>query len=417
MKTIIITGYDQNMRQIGDLCAASHQAYAIRHGYHFYQKHDYHADTHPSWQKMETVLAQLDVYDRVMWLDADTVITNPQMPIEEVLAYRPANALHVSTDWTHPNPEDEIKHFSLGNFVMHAGPEADDILYLASKRTEWSNRPLWEQQAIQEEYRSNERIRRHVTIHPRRSLNAVPALPTTTGPEPWQPGDFLCHMTFIPQEERVKLFPTYDIAGLQTLVPSIPEWHETSWCADIRHIACLRELLRYLRPGRAIEIGVWKGATSAAFVEAHRKGDIGKYIACDVGIQDEFLEVTKECEVDVRNQRSTEVLSQFETKDGLDMFVFVDGDHNLSTVAEETKELLRIRPRIVVMHDTRAEECGYGGCDGPPHMREALKAAGYTIIEDLKDRPEEATKRGFAAAIRDDGDVSLAQTAFDLTCY
>jgi len=322
MKILVLTGYDKAMESIGHLCAATHRAYAIRHGYGFEAVRDYEPGSHPSWQKLRIITERLPDYDAILWLDADTVITSPFITADTIVDGKPG--LHVSTDWTWPMPEDEIKHFSLGNFMVTNHPETFELLRLASLRTEWANCGLWEQQAIQEEYRANEAIRDTVTIHPRRTFNSVPALPHTTGAEPWENGDFLCHMTYTDNAERVRLFPTYDQAALLQIVPNLPEWHETMMCADLRHIACLREILRGRKWKNALEIGVWQGASTAAFMLALDAGTLGTYTGCDVGIQDQFVKVLEK-----RNKAKIAHMLSTSCLDGPEEYVliFVYGDH------------------------------------------------------------------------------------------
>jgi hypothetical protein len=309
-------------------------------------------------------------------------------------------------------PEDEIKHFSLGNFIAKSTPEMFDIINLALRRTEWANRALWEQQAIQEEYRANPDMREHVAILPRRALNAVPATPKTTGPEPWQPGDFLCHATFIPFEERIAILQERAVEVFQSIVPLIPDWHETVMCMDKRHIACLYEILRLTRPQNCLEIGVWQGAATAAFMQALDRLDIETYTACDVGIQDRFREVIGHRKnMTVCNTTSEIVLRHANDFD----LIFCDGDHGLETCQMETKEVLRLQPRIVLSHDTSAYDCGWHCCPGPKYMRDTLKAEGWLVIEDNKDRrPVEQTRRGFMAATKDQATFELLQKAFQI---
>jgi hypothetical protein len=411
-QTLILTGCDNAMAEVADITEPSHKAYANRHGYAFQRmtQADYQPGSHPSWQKLRFLNELLPDYDQILWLDADTIITNPEISIDTITADRPGS-LFVSTDWTYPMPEDAIKHFSLGNFIAKSTPEMYGVIAAALKRTEWANRGLWEQQAIQEEYRANPDIRPHIRILPRRALNAVPATDATTGPEPWQPGDFLCHATFLPFEERIAILQEKAVEAFQAIVPLIPEWHETVMCMDKRHIACLYEILRLTKPKNCLEIGVWQGAATAAFMQALDRKEIANYAACDVGIQDRFREVVGSRDVTIRNTTSEQVLT---SNLGLIFdLIFCDGDHGLETCQMETKEVLRLQPRIVLSHDTNAYDCGWHCCPGPKFMKETLQANGWLVIEDHKDRrPTEQTRRGFMAATKDQTTFQLLQNAF-----
>ncbi len=413
MKILVLTGNDRGMDSIGALTAANHQAYALRHGYTFERFTDYPADCHPSWHKLALLRERLPKYDAILWLDADTVVTQPAMRIEEIIGDR--KGLIVSKDWTNPAPEDAIKHFSLGNFVFTNSPGSFEILEKASARTEWTNRGLWEQQAIQEEYRANESIRKHVHILPRRTLNAVPATRDTTGPEPWEPGDFLCHLTYLPNEERVTLFWGMDLSGIRTLLPDLPEHHETVMCADARHIACMKELVERGGFKRALEIGVWTGAMTSGFFPALRSGALGSLLCCDIQFQDDFQRVIAGVpNIDLDERSSHAVLQE---RGGEFDMIFVDGCHELDCVREEARLLLKHHPRLIAAHDVTAAINGFAGCEGAMILHSALQGAGYICQLDCRQRDGEKTPRGFLLASKEPGLIELANRCLAMTCY
>lgn len=403
MKTLVLTGADAAMAAVADLTSANHRAYALRHGYEFERVTEYPTGCHPSWHKLELIRDRLPKYERILWLDADSVVTNPTVKIEDIAGE--FMGLTVSKDWTYPSPEDEIKHFSLGNFIFANCQQSAEVLRLASLRTEWMNQPLWEQQAIQEEYRANPEIRDSVQILPRHRLNSVPATRDTTGPEPWRPGDFLCHMTYLPNETRVAMFPEFDRSQF---MPDLPTWHETGMCADARHIACLREICRGWPWKHALEVGVWTGCSTVAFL-----GSIDTFTACDVGWTEEFRKVIHGRKVRLAQRRSVEVLAGKEDYE----LIFLDGDHSLETGREEAAHILRRQPRCVVAHDINSANVGFGNCEGPAYLMDELRADGWQILTDMKDRPGEMTKRGFMAATKDPQIVTVLERAFALTCY
>jgi len=407
MKTLVLTGADAAMASIADLTSANHRAYALRHEYEFERVTEYPRSCHPSWHKLALLQERLPDYKAILWLDADTVITNPSIPVRFIIA---GNGLTVSTDWTYPAPEDEIKHFSLGNFIFTNCPGSFDLLSAASMRGEWRNTPLWEQQAIQEEYRANPEIRQHVHILPRRKLNAVPATRDTTGPEPWEAGDFLCHMTYLPNDTRCAMFPDFDRAGLFL---GLPAWHDVGMCADARHIACLREICLGTDWKHALEVGSWTGCSTVAFLAGLGSGSIEWFSACDVGFTDEFHEATRGHPVALLQHRSVEVLAG----EGDFDLIFVDGDHSLETGIEEAKQIIRRQPRCVVAHDFNSMHVGFGNCEGPAHLHAELIRDGWVVISDMKDRAGEVTKRGFMAATKDPDLIPALERAFALTCY
>lgn len=412
MKTLILTGCDAGMDSIGTLTAANHRAYAQRHGYQFERVTQYEPGSHPSWQKLRLLAERLPKFDRVMWLDADTVVTNPSVTVADIAQDR--HGLIVSTDWTYPAAEHAIKHFSMGNFIFTNCEGSFEILRLASLRREWANAKLWEQQAVQEEYLANEGIRAHVHVLPRRALNSVPATPTTTGPEPWEAGDFLCHMTYLGNDERERVFWDFDRAGLRYSATQVPDWHEPIMCADVRHIALMEQILTRIPFARALEVGVWRGASSSAFMAGLDRGTLGHYTACDVGIQDEFLKVVNGRErVTIRQMASDELLAGHDRWD----VIFLDGDHSLPTGRSEVRHMIRRQPRMIFAHDVSADIVGFAHCEGPAHIYKELLLDGWLIIVDNAKRPGEKTERGFMVATKDSTLYREALRCFAMVCY
>lgn len=411
---LVLTGNDSAMDLVGDLTAPNQEAYALRHGYDFERVREYEPGSHPSWQKLRLLKERLSDYRGILWLDADTLVTNPLS-----VARMEGRGFHVSTDWTWPAPEDAIKHFSLGNFYVDNCPGSFAVIEAALARWEWSNTPLWEQQAIQEEYRANEAIREHVHVYPRRTFNAVPATPNTTGPEPWEPGDWLCHFTYLPNEERARLMREIYMEQCHRAVIgwTLPTPYDTGMQIDLRHVAILRDILCGTYWGRVLEIGVWKGASTAGFIDASKNSSIAGYSACDVGFQPEFRQMATGLREpkEFLEMRSTEALDLDRDWD----LIFVDGDHSLETGRAETERLLRRQPRCIVAHDVFSEAEGFGNCAGPAHLMASLRADGWTIYTDGVDRRDrrEQTRRGLMAATKDAGTAKVIERAFALNTW
>jgi len=421
MKTLILTGCDAAMKRVGDISAPNIHAYARRHGYDFERISEYPGDCHPSWHKLQIVIDRINddrlgMPDRIAWFDADVVITRPDQSLD-FCKHRQA-AIHVSRDWTDCEPE-KIQHFSFGNFILDLSTKGkraavEGLFRKAQQKTQWKNAPLWEQQAMQELYVEDEDARSLFAIHPRRTFNAVPALPSTSGPEPWQPGDFLAHLTFISMDEREQLLPEYVMAGIKSLVPDLPEWHEPSMCADIRHIAAIRDLLMSGLFSKALEVGVWTGASAAAFCAALDHRVIDRYHACDVGLQKQFFDVIGNREVCLHQKASVECLA--DERHQWDV-IFLDGDHSLETGKQEIELVLAKNPRCVILHDVCSTAVGYPGCEGPRYMHEKLVAEGWRCVVDNLDRPGERTNRGLLMAAKDCEAISAIKHAFELNCY
>lgn len=207
MSRLLLTGYDDAMQSIGDLTAPLMRDYAHRHGLDFRCIRGFDADTAPSWQKIKHIRqAYRDGYEAVLWLDADTLITDPKRkpPLEFF-------GLHVSLDWgADACPTD----FSLGNFL--AGADTDPLWAEAEKRADrFGNGSYWEQGCVREMFHELPWVAEMVYIYARRFWNAVPGQVHPSVVDPWEPGDWLCHLTMLSMPRRVELFHeiSREIAG------------------------------------------------------------------------------------------------------------------------------------------------------------------------------------------------------------
>lgn len=202
MEVLILTGYDDNFAEIGDVCTPSKKAYAERWGYAFECVRDYPRDVHPSWHKLKMLNDRIDHYEAIVWLDADSVITNAGI---NVMGLADKTILTASQDWCAPADERpaDAKGINFGNFILRNTPDTQRWLSMAAKHTQFAYRSTccWEQDAVLKCMRDDPWFNIQVTRLPRRALNAVHPdckLPSITAPDPWQPGDFLIHLTNVP---------------------------------------------------------------------------------------------------------------------------------------------------------------------------------------------------------------------------
>jgi hypothetical protein len=193
-KTLLLTGFDNNFKPIGNLTSPLLLSYASQHDIDFLCLRDYPKDIPASWYKVTGVLTGFAAgYDRVLWMDADILITNPTiMPPW-------TNGFHASCDWS---PNDLL--FNMGCFLA-----CRDTRYLFEElikhRSKYPGQP-WEQACMRNLYRRNKETREIIHIHPRRMFNAVPIEVHGEVVDPWQPGDWVCHLTNLPIEQRIALF-------------------------------------------------------------------------------------------------------------------------------------------------------------------------------------------------------------------
>ncbi len=193
MRTLLLTGYDPRMAPIGELTTPLMEAYAVRHGFDF-RCLRIPAGEFPYPHTAATRDA-LDDYDRVLWLDADQIITNPAVLPPD------GGGFHASLDWG--RDATEPGHFSLCGYAADRSVRGM-FAAAADMREQWRSEPFPEQGPMRRLYA--EGWAAMTTIHPRRVFNAVPIEVHPTVQEPWQPGDWQCHLTMIDVPARVTLF-------------------------------------------------------------------------------------------------------------------------------------------------------------------------------------------------------------------
>jgi hypothetical protein len=222
LSVLVLTGYDDEIKRLGDLVSQSAMIYAHRRGFAFHRERWYHSRMHPSFQKVEFVLSGLLKHEYVIWIDSDAIVTNFEVdPIPEC---KPG--INLSKDWGKQVDKNggsipDCIHFSAGIFV--ATRESVPVFQYLLEQKHWYFKIDLEQAALQEGVLKHSWIRNLVHIHPRRFLNSVDAhlgeiIDPETGRllhednpvvEPWEPGDFICHITGRSLEEKMKQVRKY----------------------------------------------------------------------------------------------------------------------------------------------------------------------------------------------------------------
>lgn len=189
-----------------------------------------------------------------------------------------------------------------------------------------------------------------------------------------------------------------------------PSWNRLqafhAWNADCRHVDWLKAELLSGRHRRVLEIGSFRGWSTRAFLSALAVGAVDEVHLCEPRPTTELESLLAGRQVTLHQRRSVDLLAD----DGAWDLAFVDGDHSLANVAEETRLLLAARVPALFAHDTAA--VAIPDCEGPAHLKQALADAGYHVYEDAVDRPGERTWRGMTFAARDRRVFVAAVAAF-----
>ncbi|MFI0347493.1 MAG: hypothetical protein ACH346_01790 [Chthoniobacterales bacterium] len=182
------------MKSVVEITSATKISYAQKHRYE-YVNHliEKKPGQYPAWAKLELLLHYLPIFDRILWIDADSFVTNAETSLDQLPHI---DGLTASRDWA---VDAALSDFSSSGMIVT--PKALPLIELASRKTHWANYPLWDQNALREAARDFKNL---LHVLPRRTLNAVPQELHPWAMEPWQEGDFLCHLTNKSNEDRKK---------------------------------------------------------------------------------------------------------------------------------------------------------------------------------------------------------------------
>lgn len=196
--TVVLTAYDEAYKPLGELTAPLMKEYAIANDYIFAASTTRNPSSPPLWWKLEQVYEWLALGYRVIWLDADQVVMNTGFKLEPEIA-----GLHISQDW---GPDSMcISCFSAGAYMAH--PEAFPIFaWCLDHEEEFRNSTFGDQDALRACYKREPNLYSLFRIYPRRFFNAVHPLISPDIVDPYQEGDWLCHLTMVPLERRIELF-------------------------------------------------------------------------------------------------------------------------------------------------------------------------------------------------------------------
>lgn len=215
MKTLILTGSDEKMLKVLDLTLSSKQEYCKKHNYDFLSLRSFAADpqcnftlAHIGFIRAVMAFKQLRYYDNVMWIDADSIITNIDYKIEDFILN---DACFIASyDWPHFNS------FSTGNFIIRKTDKTQNLFnrFLDVSRYRL-NDIMQEQGTLNQIYRESNESREFFNILPHKFLGGVPNVVHDTATwrndhrgalaDPWTPDCFLAHLTGMTPEERVDI--------------------------------------------------------------------------------------------------------------------------------------------------------------------------------------------------------------------
>jgi hypothetical protein len=173
------------------------EAYCQAHGYHFamLEEMPYRYDRAPAWLKIPLLLHLLEKgHERIFYLDADVLITNPAVKLEDSFDRLDASgrAMLIAED---------VYSLNTGAFFLRQSWQARSLLDLIYEWEMELDHGSWEQQALLGLVERYPAVRAQLLVETEaRRFNAMPFdgprrpnLPADCSRYAWQAGDFLCH--------------------------------------------------------------------------------------------------------------------------------------------------------------------------------------------------------------------------------
>ena len=215
---LIITGYtdltiptdDNTMKEVFDLTLPSKQRYANKHGYDLLSMRSFGTDKDNKFKKNDIGFLRADIafkmiqyYDIVMWIDADSVITNDKYSISDFYLDED-HCFYASWDWNGKNS------FSTGNFIVTNTKNTQTFI---SFYNQVCMKFPHEQDTLNALY-INSPFRNIIKILDHKFLGAVPHIDMYGKelwkdrmpiPYPWNSDCFLSHLTGISNKDRIRI--------------------------------------------------------------------------------------------------------------------------------------------------------------------------------------------------------------------
>lgn len=213
-------GDDASFKDIFDMTLPSMQRYAKKHDYDLLamrsfgtDDHNIFLDDHLGFLRVLRAFEMLQHYDIVMWIDADSIVTNDNYSIMD-FELDENHCFYASWDWESKGT------FSTGNFIIQKNNYSQvlfDQFVLMGK--EIISRNMWgqEQTTLNLLYQHGP-MRNLIKVLDHKYLGSVPSIELypppvwsdrTPPPFPWTEDSFLCHLTGLSNTTREQMLKAH----------------------------------------------------------------------------------------------------------------------------------------------------------------------------------------------------------------
>lgn len=206
---------DNTMEEVFDLTLPSKQRYVKKHGYDLLSLRSFGKDTQKRFTELDLgflrvlrTFEMLEYYDAVMWIDADSIITNDNFSIDD-FELDSDHCFYASWDWAGK------LSISTGNFIIQNSVgknELFEVFLQVGKYVKDTNQWGWEQTTMNLIYNQTN-FRSHIKALDHKYLSSIPSKDMFLGiwnnrsesPYPWAEDCFLSHITGVTNKNRIQV--------------------------------------------------------------------------------------------------------------------------------------------------------------------------------------------------------------------
>lgn len=209
---------DNTMEEVFDLTLPSKQRYAKKHGYDLLSlrsfgsdKRNIFKDNHIGFLRALRTFEMLEHYDIVMWIDADSIITNDNFSIND-FQIDENHSFYASWDWNNIGYS-----FSTGNFIIHKTKNTNNLFnsFLRTGKQIVDNN-TWGEEQTTLNFLYNSTHKNDIKILEHKYLHTIPNKKMFRGiwdgraetKFPWSEESFLVHLTGVPNKNRIEVAQT-----------------------------------------------------------------------------------------------------------------------------------------------------------------------------------------------------------------
>ena len=219
-------GYDGSYHELLSLTLKSKIDYAQKYNYDFLILRSFkedkenilkRKDNYNGFLRILEIFKLLNHYDIVMWLDADALITNSDISIDQ-FGINEDQFLYVSWDWMNKNVSYQsisgyTHYFSVGNFIFNKTPLLENFIKCFCDNAYY----FAEEQMLMNTIYSETEFKKNISILDHSFLNGVPEfvydydewkdLKNRTDysiENPWKKNYFLAHICGLNNKNRIK---------------------------------------------------------------------------------------------------------------------------------------------------------------------------------------------------------------------